>query len=72
MKGLELFARGAASRRLKEADRRLYGGQPYTPKEAGRTEAPGQVSGGKVAPQSDLDAAATRAQSGNRQDGGKG
>ena len=33
------FARGAASRRLKEAERRLYG-EP--PKEAGRTEAPGQ------------------------------
>ena len=33
------FAQGAASKRLKEAERRLFGDLP---KEAGRTEAPGQ------------------------------
>lgn len=36
------FSPGAASRRLKEADRRLHGDPP---KEAGRTEAPGQSGG---------------------------
>lgn len=40
------FARGAASRRLKEAERRLYGDPP---KEAGRTKAPGQS--GRNAPE---------------------
>ena len=60
-----LFERGAASRRLKEADRRLYGGEPYTPKEAGRTEE-------RLRKYDDLRAAAKRAQSGDRQNGGKG
>lgn len=61
------FAKGAASRRLKEAERRLYGDPP---KEAGRTAAPGQSMGENAPRGTGRAAEATR--KGDGQGGRKG